>query len=323
VIIKKLLYIISIFITVFICNNKANAQFKNDIKTHSLFLISESHHSTLKLSKEDSAEYSVKGFQWGFNFGTYFANNATANYYNGTNETNNLNAIIGNDPYTGTWNNTYNYTHDEIKEELGYEFEIAELPERMKYDIAFALGFYVKYNINNNTGFFADFNYVKLKANNIFTLDLYDGYDIAQNLECYINGAEERYDIDLGICKTYGQANRYKPFVELAFNINNTKVKQATAYIESLTHPNKILSYSFLSPYNGYYNLRDDGIGYGVYVGTGIQIILSESFLLYSGVNIQMKQINLGEYKEKYRLQENFFIRLVFKNLISSSQNDA
>ncbi len=317
---KKLLYIISIFIIIFICNNKANAQLKNDIKTHNLFLISDLHNSTPKLSKEDSAEYSIKGFQWGFNFGTYRANNATANYYNGESETNNLNDIIGNDPYTGTWNNTYNYTYNEIKEELGYDFEIAELPERMKYDIAFALGFYVKYNINSNTGFFMDFNYVKLKANNIFTLRLKNGYDIVPNYECYINGAEERFDIDLGICKIYGQPNRYKPFVELAFNINNTRVKEATAYIES---PNKTLSYSFLSPYNEYYNLRDDGIGYGVYVGTGIQIIISESFLLYSGVNIQMKQINLGEYKEKYRLQENFFIRLVFKNLISSSQDDA
>ncbi len=255
----------------------------------------------------------IKGWQAGFSLGLYRANKYSANYYNGMSSRNNLYNIIGKNKYAAYPYN-YNYNYDNIKEMLGYDYDLdtTSLPVNMRYDIAVNVGFYAKYNFNNNTGIFFEVNYAKLKTKGVFTLNIENGIDLQAKEQFYLNGAEERVDINMGICKTFGPPEMIKPYYELALNMNNCTPVEMTAYIRDM-------SFSYFSTYDTYYNLPRGGIGFGVTAGSGVQINLAENFVVYSGIYLSYKNMHLEEY-EDYRLHEHFFIRFLYKNFISSRE---
>jgi hypothetical protein len=79
--------------------------------------------------------------------------------------------------------------------------------------------------------------------------------------------------------------------------------------------------YSLVPPNNTYYKLVQGGIGFGVFAGGGIQIIVSPSFLMHIGADISLKRINLGTNKP-YKPQETVFVRLILKNVFASKEEE-
>lgn len=267
-------------------------------------------------SPSDDNPFYLKGLQYGFNFGVLFPSSKTANYYNGD-QSNTLSlkrAIID----SGYWNGSVNYTHKEIREKVfnGDDFEISELPLKMKYSVATNIGFYVKENIKDNIGVFLEFNFAKLTAEDKFSLERRNmpPGSIVEPYFFKLYAKESRVDINLGISKSFGTPQRFKPFASAGLNMNNTKVLSADALIGDS-------KYSYLNPYNEYYGIRDYGIGYGVLLGGGLQIIASQSLLMHTGIDFSLKKINLGDNK-KYNLNTVFYIRLLFKSIISTKPDE-
>ncbi len=247
---------------------------------------------------------STKGFlEYGFNFGMYFANNNTANYYNGSNNINNLEKLIGPEmwnangtPADTTYVNPY---HKQIKELYRHEFEIKELPQRMRYNKPTAIGFHLKYNVSDHMAIFGDFNYAKLTTVDQFSIQLITGDQISNRAVIFnkIKGTEQRYDINVGVFMTFGKSSLIKPFVQAAFNLNNTLVKDASVEFRNDSVTKQTLTFSFLNPYYNYYNMRDWGLGYGVLAGGGLRLMLNDKFLTYIGGDVSMKHIYIGDNK--------------------------
>lgn len=276
--------------------------------------------TSLSIKAQDKEEnpYKLKGLQYGFNFGVYFPSSKTANYYNGDpSHTLSLErAIIDKVDFNGNpipENSFYKSIKD--KEFNGDDFRIQELPLNMKYSVATNIGFQVKENVNDNIGIYLEFNYSKLKAEDRFSIERLNTIPGSIKVPYFYNllAYESRIDINLGVSKCFGPPDRIKPYVEAALNLNNTKVMSADALIGDT-------KYSYLNPYNQYYNIRDDGIGYGYLLGGGLQVIVNQTIIMNAGLNFSLKKIHLGDNK-KYNLNTILYIRLMFRKLISTSEN--
>jgi len=158
----------------------------------------------------------------------------------------------------------------------------------------------LKYNLSDNIAIFGDFNYAKLTTVDQFSIQLYTGDQISDRAIIFnkIKGEEQRYDINLGIFMTFGKPALIKPYIQAAFNLNNTIVKDASVeFRNDSVAGSKPITFSFLNPYNKYYNIRDWGLGYGALVGAGFRLMLNDKFLTYLGGDFSMKHIYLGDNK--------------------------
>lgn len=271
------------------------------------------------LTKGERKVLTIKGLQYGFNFGVYFPGNATANYYNGLpNNTLSLKKILLDTfTYIGP-GYSVNSVHDSIRNRNfnGDDFAIKEYPQHMRYSIAMNIGFYTKYNFNDNLGIYLEVNYSKLKTTDKVSIERLNMAMGSIQTPYYFTllDKESRVDINLGMMKAFGPPRIFKPYMEGAFNLNNTRVLSAD--VNTGYH-----TYSYLNPYNEYYGIRDDGIGYGVVVGGGLQIVLSQAMVLYTGMDFTIKKIKLGDNKD-FNLNSFLYVRLLFRNLISTSEDE-
>ena len=249
------------------------------------------------------------GWQVGLGFGLYLPGNASANYYNGSG-INSLHRII--------IDNIYNY--QALKERLNYDFVLDSnnLPNNMKYNPGIVLQAVSKYNFNENNGFVVDVGYSKLTASDYFTLILNNPNNMTSEPTVQLGkiwGIEERVNINVGYIRTFGKPKRVKPFFELGFNINDTKLKDNTAQVLNL-------SYSIVDPTQSYYGYKQGGIGHGFYSAGGFIFNIGDAFAAHVGANFSMKKINLLT-DPKYSKEWVFFVRLMYKNLFGGNNSKA
>lgn len=249
---------------------------------------------------EDYPDSGALQFSYGINFGIYFANNATANYYNGSGRNNLVETI------------TRQHTYYRIRESLGgYDFEFPGdpadfLPQNMSYNPAMMVGVFGMIHFNQRTSLHAEFNFSRLRLQDQFMMRIIKGDPgfIGHDIERFnILGTEERSDIKLGLQQIYrSPRNEVHPYVELGFNMINTRVKENRVQIAGS-------SYSILNLTDRRYGFRDDGISFGAYAGGGLRIDLGRSNALTIGALANYASINLGDY-DKYVLHYSFFVRL-------------
>ncbi|HBX52211.1 MAG: hypothetical protein A2275_03535 [Bacteroidetes bacterium RIFOXYA12_FULL_35_11] len=240
------------------------------------------------------------GIYFGGTIGVAFANKYTANYYNGTGS-NSLSYVLN--PF-----NTSQY--DQIKQELnGYNFtyDSTSLPQNMKYDPAFLVGFFGKYHLNSRSAICLDFNNSKFKTVDVFYLyiDSVTPFQEQPYKKCGIIGTEARFDMNLSWYQVFGSHKLFNPYFEFGFNLNNTKVKKNEIQIGSLT-------YSIMNYTSQMYNQEQGGIGYGFLVGAGYQLHFNQKFSFDIGFNACIKKTNIGE-NQQYKPNLNIFIRLVIQ----------
>lgn len=256
------------------------------------------------------------GFSFGFNMGAYFASPYQANFYNGN---------PGNVDSIGLIFSNYYYTQ-EIRQALNDTFRLLELPQKMSYQPALQFGFYVKYSFSKQLGAFAQFNYAKLKANDVFTMGIGPdpSYLTFDEIRTYpIWGTEERIYIDLGVSKTFETSKTVQVFLEGGLNINNTRVKEHKINIESLEY--SLINIYGNSPYvpntqMQTYETRLGGLGIGVFATTGLRFVFNDKVSLDPGVSLYWSQANLEGY-QAYRPQYSVFVRLCYHSLSSLSGN--
>ncbi len=242
---------------------------------------------------DEDEELRTIRFSYGLNLGLYVANDANAGYYSGSG-TNDLNQAI---------NRTH--TYDRIRESLGYDFSLHQLPANMGYSPAMLVGVFGTIYVSERTGIHGSFNFTSLSADDQFTLELKKPSFIeGDNIQRYpIAGREERSEIMLGMKHTYVLAHSiFHPYMEAGASMSNTRIKDHRISIEGRR-------YSIQSPRDAYYDIRDDGIGFGVYAGGGVRIDLGDAYAASIGMVSNYARINLGE-NQNYHLQFTAFIRL-------------
>jgi hypothetical protein len=255
------------------------------------------------LPLSDSTKHKKKnknGFYFGVNLGFYFANRYTAQYYNGS-SVNKVDSVIKYLP---------NYTA--IKQALGDTFYFnpnEELPSKMKYSPAFLFGLYAKYNFKNS-GIFMQFNFSKLRANDVFTIYYYD--PLNPSIPIYkqevIWGGEQRTSIDVGYSYTFSSKSNFKPFIQFGANLTNTKFLENKIKIEGL-------EYSIANYYYTYYNIERGGIGFGGFAGGGINMIFGNAISVMPTLNIYYIQAKMGNLN-KSRLNYTFSVTAILNGLL-------
>jgi len=169
--------------------------------------------------KTEKNEVDRRGLTFGLNMGVFKGSSEQATYYNGSDRNeNSIKYFI---------NNTYFY--NEIKQRLNQrDFTLYSVPSSMSYDMSMMIGFYARYNYNNTTGIFVQFNFSKLNTQNQFALKVDSVTFTSEPALKYfpVYGQEERTYIDLGLYKDFYFGEKTNFWVEGGFSFNNTIVKK-------------------------------------------------------------------------------------------------
>jgi hypothetical protein len=271
--------------------------------------------SPLKAQRGEEENQDQGGLQYGLDFGLYLPNRYPANYYNGSDgNVNNIKFIFSNETY-----------NNEIKQALNVsdtsKFFLKECPTNMRYPATPSAGLYISYNFNRSTGVYLQFNYVKLKPHDVFTVEVSPQDEIltTPDLRLFsISGEEERINIDLGYSRAFRVRENMDIMGEAGIAINDIKVLKSRIYIV-----NK--EYSLINVYGNKpyvpgsnmqaYDIVQGGIGIGLHGGAGIRFNFSESFALQPGATLYWNNVNLEGYKDM-RFSPFFYLRFIARKLL-------
>ena len=251
-------------------------------------------------------------WHYGFNFGAYFANKYTANYYNGNEKNVNKFSYVFNNP---SW-------YKDIKQLLNISptdsLYLRELPTNMHYKTTITAGLFLRYSLTRWLGFFLDANFVKLKSDDAVTMQKsYDttSLQLPQLLFIPIHGEEEHINFDLGthfIFPVY--KNKMNLFLEGGFNFNYTQILKSFVYFGDREF--SMINIYGNQQYSAGYNTQEfpvtqGGIGYGVFGGGGIGFTFVPAFGLELGCNVRHVKVNLEGYTA-FKPSYEIYLRFLF-----------
>lgn len=257
------------------------------------------------------------GLEYGGVAGFYIPGNGTADFYSGKPENDNsVKYVLSN-----------KYWYDEIFLLTGaYDTVfVRECPGKMRYNPAFSFGLFVQYNRNCRTAFYLQFFYARLTARDIvsFEVDPPIDYLAEPDIRLYpLIGTEERNMVDLGFTHTFGNNPVARWQLGGGINMNNTLVKESIVRIEERNF-NMVNVYGNRPFVPGgtqqSYEIRQGGIGFGVFGSIGGRFEFSEAVAIEPGISVYYKQINMENYRGFYP-QFNLYLRLCFRDLLSFSE---
>ncbi|MFZ4398551.1 MAG: hypothetical protein ACOYO1_00845 [Bacteroidales bacterium] len=252
-----------------------------------------------------------RGLVFGINMGMLKANGHSALYYNGSDENeNNIKYILSNP-----------YYYNEIKHQLNERnFSLSSVPTTMSYDASIMVGFYARYNFDNTTGIFIQFNFSKLNTTGQFALSTDSATFTSEPALRYFSvyGMEQRSYIDIGFQKQWFLGKLSNFFVEGGINFTNVLVKKSGIIINDL-------DYSLVNIYGNQqytpntsmspYEVRQGGIGLGFFGGAGISLNFNEKVSIEPGFNLYYQSINLSPY-DQFRINYDVYIRLILRDFL-------
>lgn len=254
-----------------------------------------------------------KGWKIALNTGLFLANNHSASFYNGNqiNE-NRINFIL---------NNQYHYNEIISILEASDTFMLHGLPTHMKYNPALLVGFCFRNNYSEDMAWFIQFNQMKLKAVDRYTLEVDPKPNIATDPDLRsfaIWGEEQRFLFDFGISREFeGPSPMYRPFIEIGASLTNTKVKVNKIYVGER-------EFSLINIYGNQqyipnsnlqaFDVEQGGIGFGGFVNAGMKFYVNTYFSLDPTIHFYFNTTKLEPYQQ---LRPHFFfnLRLSVNNL--------
>lgn len=252
----------------------------------------------------EEEEDSVPLIEFGVNFGAYFANKFSANYYNGIPSNVNKVSFVMSNKY---WYNdikrallasdTVMVYDDPAHGETGY-------PLNMHYSIAFSGGLFLRMNIDRKNGLFLQANYTRLTASDILVLHV-DPINYISELPDLRNvpivGKEGRVLIDLGYQRSFPMKSKINLFFQVAGTMCYTQMIKSFFNVEDV-------DYNMVNIYdeNGYvpgagsqtFNVYQNEFGFGGFLGVGAGIPLTDNFGLEPNVFMQYYPTNLAHYTD-------------------------
>jgi hypothetical protein len=263
-----------------------------------------------KEEEEDPNPFPLRKVEYGLNFGAYFANKYSANYYNGIpTNVNNVNYIMTNP----TW-------YREIKQLLGlseYDLVVVDgYPLDMHYNVAFSGGLFLRVNFNRKNGLFLQADYALLKAGDVITLEAtpfntYLSYpDI--RLEKVI-GKEGRVLIDLGYQRSFPLKSRINLFIQGGVTMCYTQMLKSVFVVEGREYDLvNIYGNDIYVPNTNQqtYNVYQNAFGFGGYLGVGAGIPLTDMFGIEPGFFAHYYPVNLEGYPD-YKPSFGLYLRIL------------
>ncbi len=241
-------------------------------------------------------------FSYGLNLGLFLAHPQTASYYNGEGQ-----SAGGNLRPSLAQTISNDYTYNQIRNSLGYDFSLHQLPGAMKYDPALMFGLFGEIRISDRFSVSGEFNYTRLQTRDAFTLML-DRFSSIEgdNIETFlIRGNEERSDLRLGgRIYTARSQQGMQFYFETGASLIDLRVRENSFTIAGN-------AYSLYVPGNYQFNLeRDFGIGFGAYFSAGSMFSIANTPRLGVGYTAILNRINLGNNQDML-LQHSLLIRLL------------
>jgi len=237
-----------------------------------------------------------KGWVFGLNVGVYYPSKKTAAFYNGeASNVNNVNYVLYS---TDTWFN-------QIFEALNANDSIAVygLPQNMHYKLAIQPGLYAQYCFNPTFSLVIEFNYMRLKANDVIVFEVDPPIEYLGNpdLRLYpIRGVEERVYADIGLKRTFPKTDQVAYFAMGGLNVNSTKVIKNSFYVEEVEYNMKRI---YNSPYIPNSNMQSfneyqGGIGVGMFIGGGASLTFGNGIVFEPGIKAHWLMVKLDGYKD-------------------------
>jgi hypothetical protein len=243
----------------------------------------------------------------------YFANNANANFYNGS-----IEEIAYEDRLViqTIWDNPNNKRV--IKDDLDltdYEydqvfFDQSNFNYNMTYDIGFMIGFQVFFALKKRFHILLDFNFVSLNTASLITLfieDLNTPNDLTKTMEVF--GKEQRFIMDLGVHWVLGNGG-LKYYVEGGTNFlmakatdNFFKTSDVHTWQLRRTNNNNVAANTITS------------FTFGGFFGAGLYFQMNENFAFEFGPQVSVNNIKFPGYAGYFtNYQINLRIMYLSKN---------
>jgi Ni/Co efflux regulator RcnB len=254
--------------------------------------------------EEWQEEDTLRRWEFGLNFGAYFANKYSANYYNGTpGNINNVQYVLRNKYW---YNDIYKAlkASDTVVVQYDRTTGADGYPRNMHYNVVFSGGLYVRMNLDKKNALFIEANYARLTAADVLVLEV-DPQVVYQRLPILyyqpIVGKEGRVMIDLGYQRNFRMKSKIFFFLQGAATMCYTQVIKSFFEVGSV-------SYSMINIYadGGYvpgantqeFNVYQNTFGFGGYIGTGFGIPLTNAFGIEPLAYMQYYPTNLAGYKD-------------------------
>ncbi len=276
----------------------------------------------MKNGKEDPwADYqeekdSIGRWAYGINFGGYFPNSYSANYYNGTpGNVNTVDFLIKNIFQSNEFKALLGISDTGKIVIPGYPGSLESFPLKMHYNVAITVGVFLRLNLNKKNGLFLQANYVQLKAEDVLKIEvnpptyLTDQHDYRY---LPISGKEERAMLDLGYQRSFPLKSKIYLFLNGGISMVYTHVKKHVLVVQGREY-NLINIYGpsgYSGPNSQEFNTVQYGLGFGGIVGAGVGFPLSDLFGLEPGFNMQYYPVNLQGYPA-YKPCFSVFIRIL------------
>ena len=221
----------------------------------------------------DDGQPPSPGLSFFANAGAFWADNNTANFYNGhPSNKNTIDRVLHSNTYgTQIWQSLVNQGAISPSAIGSYnQLQVVEYPD-MYYRISYQIGLGIRYDYASGFGWLLRFDLTRLNAIGAFNLSSDNGTGILGSdryIRCGMLGKEERISIDFAIARTVKLNETLDLELNLGASLINTKVKDNLMEIGGGT-------YSILDVWNGqspdygvgsYEYINQGGIGYGVFI---------------------------------------------------------
>ncbi len=250
-----------------------------------------------------------RGFGIGINLGVYFANKNSAVFYNGTcafDINDNIASCRTIEDRLRINMNVYNDVI-ELLDLSGYDFYMAydDYPVNMRYDPSILFGIHMAYNLNYETSIFLDLNSTNLKTHGRWTLETTapaPAGTLRDLREFDITGEENRINIRVGYRGGWVINEGSNFYLEAGPSMLGVKFKEN--YITLWNDQGMSQDYNLMVGYNGLgsqitnYNAAQTGVGYGFFIGAGLQFIMAEQFEFVIGGNAARENVKLGTFDQ-------------------------
>lgn len=267
--------------------------------------------SAMGFGSDDTGSGKAIRLDYGLNFGAYFANRATANYYNGSTPFH-----IGGNQSKLEYIFTNPFYEQIIREQIGnypYNLPPNPYPSLMQYRPNFMVGLFGAVYFSPAFGLIGDFNFARLRAQDSFVLEVIRnpvGLPEENIMLLPIWGVEERFDIKVGLQYTFvSDQNNIHPYFEIGANMTNTLVRENSIMVGTRIFPMHRQQSDF------YFQERDYGVGFGGFVTVGAKMAVNQNYDLRAGYSANMNKVNLGN-NDKVLLHHTVFLRLSLASVL-------
>ncbi len=276
-----------------------------------------------------------KGFTAGLYLGTYFANKASAELYDGYgfDYDGNKRPFSSSFPYESSFmyeniNNQYGSTMngqpDYIAEALGVQHgqwrfdDETFMANNMRYNTAMCVGFSGRYSVDGQNALIINATGILLTAVGNFTIWAEPPPNSTQVNEEYrtyeIRGKEQRILFQLGYQHLFGESQTFNFLAEGGLHGTLCKFTTNEIQIEEL-HIN-LLSY-YYDPISGYTydtGLPPVGFGLGAFAGFGFNLDMSNHWLLQLVYDLTLENVTI-DYNDGLGINHSAGLRMYYKFL--------